>query len=242
MRSNDKTIGMSTTPEFDELLPMIQAIQPAGVMIPNMPVAVFIQEAEYLRHWCKDDQQALIRVGLDWELVNSLTVRSRACSQAQALWMKDNNLRPKARQDWKEQSPAAFALRDQMIHSFRFAFRRHENLLASVSEIAEGNTKSDLVQDLNDLSILGKANLDLLTAISFEPELLDTAAILAGSMANLLAAMNNEHKKGRESVIIRNKAYTYLKQAVDEIRVCGKFAFRHHPERQKGYASDHWRK
>jgi len=242
LRSNDKTIGMSTTPEFDELLSMIQAIQPAGVMIPNMPVAVFVQEAEYLRHWCKDDQHALIRVGLDWELVNSLPIRSRACSQAQSLWMKDNNLRPKAMQDWKEQSPAAFALRDQMIHSFRFAFRRHENLLASVSEIAEGNSNSDLVQDLNDLPTLGKANLDLLTAISFEPELLDTAAILAGSMANLLAAMNNEHKKGRESVIIRNKAYTYLKQAVDEIRVYGKFAFRHHPERQKGYASDHWRK
>ena len=233
---------MSTTPEYDELLPLIEAIQPAELMIPNMPVAVFIQEAEYLRHWCKDDQETLIRVGLDWELVNSLPIRSRACSQAQALWMKDNKSRPKAMQDWKEQSPAAFALRDQLIHSFRFAFRRHENLLNSVNEIAKGNTNSDLVQDLSDLSILGKANLDLLTAISFDPELLDTAAILAGRMTSLLAAMNNEHKKGRESVIIRNKAYTYLKQAVDEIRVCGKFAFRHNPERQKGYASDHWRK
>ena len=144
--------------------------------------------------------------------------------------------------DWKEQSPAAFTLRDQMIYSFRFAFRRHENLLTNVNEIAGGNTNSDLVQDLNDLSELGKANLDLLTAISFETELLDTASLLAGSMANILAAKNNEHKKGRESVVIRNKAYTYLKQAVDEIRVCGKFAFRHNPERQKGYTSDHWRK
>jgi len=233
---------MSATPELNELLPLIQAIHPAEVLIPNMPIAVFIQEAEYLRHWCNDDRQALIHVGLDWELVNTLPTRSRACSQAQALWAKDSKSRPKAMQDWKEQSPAVFALRDQMIHSFRFAFRRHKNLLSNVDEIADGKTNSDLVQDLNDLSVLGKANLDLLTAISFETELLDTAALLAGSMANLLAAMNNEHKKGRESVIIRNKAYTFLKQAVDEIRVCGKFAFRHHPERQKGYASDHWRK
>lgn len=233
---------MSTTPEYDELLPLIQAIHPAGVLIPNMPVAVFIQEAEYLCHWCTDDQQALIRVGLDWELVNTLPARSRACSQAQALWMKDSNSHPKAMRDWKEQSPAAFALRDQMIHSFRFAFRRHENLLTTVDEIAEGNTNSDLVQDLNDLSVLGKDNLDLLTAINFETELLYAAALLAESTANLLAAMNSEHKKGRESMIIRNKAYTYLKQAVDEIRVCGKFAFRHNPERQKGYASEYWHK
>ena len=233
---------MSTTPEYDELLPLIEAIQPAEVMILNMPVAVFIQEAEYLGHWCKDDQEMLIRVGLDWELVNSLPIRSLACSQAQALWMKDSKSRPKSMQDWKEKSPEAFTLRDHMIHSFRFAFRRHENLLKTVNEIAEGNSNSDLVQDLNDLSLLGKANLDLLTGIGFESELLDTAALLAENMTNLLAAMNSEHKKGRESVIIRNKAYTYLKQAVDEIRICGKFAFRHNPDRQKGYASDHWRK
>lgn len=233
---------MSTTPEYDELLPLILAIQPAAVQVPNMPVAVFIQEAEYLFHWCKDDQQALIRVGLDWELVNTLPTRSRACSQAQSLWVMDSNSRPKAMQDWKEQSPAAFALRDQMVYSFRFAFRRHENLLTNVNEIAGGITNSNLVQDLNDLSVLGKANLDLLTAIGFETELLDTAALLAENMSNLLAAKNNEHKNGRESVIIRNKAYTFLKQAVDEIRACGKFAFRHNPERQIGYASDHWRK
>ena len=61
---------MSTTPEYDELLPLILAIPTAVVQVPNMPVAVFIQEAEYLFHWCTDDQQALIRVGLDWELVN----------------------------------------------------------------------------------------------------------------------------------------------------------------------------
>lgn len=232
---------MSTTPEYDELLPLIQAIPMAGVQVPNMPVAVFIQEAEYLYHSCKDDQQALIRVGLDWELVNSLPTRSRACSQAQALWRNESKSHPKSTQDWKEQSPAAFALYDQMIHSFRFAFRRHKNLLATVNEITDGNTDSDLVQNLNDLSVLGKDNLDLLTAISFEIDLLDTAALLAGNMAKLLAAMYSE-KKSRESVIMRNKAYTYLKQAVDEIRICGKFAFRHNPIRQKAYASDHWRK
>jgi len=45
-----------------------------------------------------------------------------------------------------------------------------------------------------------------------------------------------------EAMIIRDKAYTYMKQAVDEIRECGKFVFWRNPDRLKGYMSDHWRK
>lgn len=41
---------------------------------------------------------------------------------------------------------------------------------------------------------------------------------------------------------IRENAYTYLKQAIDEIRECGKFVFWRNPERMKGYVSEHWQK
>lgn len=228
---------MSTSPEYNELLSRILAIKPAGVLIPNMPVAVFVQEAEDLYHWCIDDQQVLTRVGLDWDMVISLPTRSSACSEAQALWMKERKTCRQGEKDWKEQSPGAFELRDQLIFTFRFAFRKHGDLLARVDEIAQGNTQSDMVQDLNDCSVLGKAHPDLLTAINFETELLDTAALLSGQMANLLAIVNNERKRNSEALIIRNKAYTYLKQAVDEIRVCGKFAFRRNPDKLKGYSS-----
>lgn len=230
---------MSTTTDYNELLPEIQAIQPADVMIPNMPIDVFVQESENLYHWCKDDQQALTLAGLDWNLATGLPARSGACREAQSLWIKERNTRQQSEQDWKEQAPEAFDLRNQLIHTFRFAFRKHEGLLARVEEIAQGDTNSDMVQDLNDLSVLGKANADLLTVINFDLSLLDTAADLADRMGDLLGATNGERKKDSENLLIRDQAYTLLKLAVDEIRECGKFVFWRSPDRVKGYVSEY---
>jgi len=232
---------MSSTSDYNSLLPEIQAISPEKVITPNIPLDVFVQEAENLYHWSKDDQQALMRIGLDWNLVLSLPYRAGACREAQSLWIKERNTRQQAEQDWKDQAPAAFDLRDQLIHTFRFAFRKFEGLLARVDEIAQGDTNSDMVQDLNDLSILGKANTDLLTVISFDMTLLDTAATVSDHMGDLLGATNGERKKDSETMLIRDKAFTYLKVAVDEIRECGKFVFWRNPDRLKGYNSDYWK-
>lgn len=228
---------MSTTTDYNELLSVISAIKPADVLIPNIPVDVFVQEAENLYHWCKDDQPALLRCGLDWNLVISLPARSGACREAQSLWIKERNTRQVAEQAWKEQAPAAFDLRNQLLHSFRFAFRKDDGLLARVDEIAQGDTNSDMVQDLNDLAVLGKANLGLLTATGFDPILPDQAADLSDRMGDLLGATNGERDTTSKAIIVRDKAYTYLKQAIDEIRECGKFAFWRNPDRLKGYTS-----
>ena len=230
---------MSSTTDFNELLPVLNAMKPADVLTPNIPIDVFVQEAENLYHWCLDDQQALTKVGLDWNLVTTLPVRAGACREAQSLWNKERNTRQDAEQAWKEEAPAAFDLRDQLLHDFRFAFRKSEGLLKRVDEIAQGDTNSDMVQDLNDLSTLGKANSGLLTPINFDLTRLDLAADLSDRMGDLLGATNGERKEVSETMVMRNAAYTYLKQAVDEIRECGKFAFWRTPERFKGYVSNY---
>lgn len=230
---------MSSTTDYNELLPVLKAMKPADVLTPNIPIDVFVQEAENLYHWCLDDQQALTKVGLDWNLATTLPSRAGACREAQSLWNKERNTREEAEQAWKEQAPAAFDLRDQLLHDFRFAFRKSEGLLKRVDEIAQGDTNSDMVQDLNDLATLGKANTGLLTPISFDLTRLDLAADLSDRMGDLLGATNGERKEVSETMQIRDKAYTYLKQAVDEIRECGKFAFWRTPERFKGYVSNY---
>lgn len=230
---------MSSTTDYNELLPVLKAMKPADVLTPNIPIDVFVQEAENLYHWCLDDQQALTKVGLDWNLATTLPSRAGACREAQSLWNKERNTREEAEQAWKEQAPAAFDLRDQLLHDFRFAFRKSEGLLKRVDEIAQGDTNSDMVQDLNDLATLGKANTGLLTPISFDLTRLDLAADLSDRMGDLLGATNGERKEVSETMVMRNAAYTYLKQAVDEIRECGKFAFWRTPERFKGYVSNY---
>ncbi len=114
-------------------------------------------------------------------------------------------------------------------------------MLARVDEIAQGNSNSGMAQDLNDLAVLGKGHTGLLAAINFDHALLYHAAELFYRMGDLHGATNSERKDDSEVMVIRNKAYTLLKQAVDEIRECGKFAFWRNPDRLKGYVSDYWK-
>lgn len=233
---------MPSSADYKELLPVIQAISPESVLTPNMPVDVYVQEAENLYHWSFDDQAALSNAGLSLNSINNLAVRAGACREAQSLWVKERKMNQEAEKLWKAEAPAAFGMRDHLIHAFRYAFRKDAALLTRVDEIAQGDSNSDMVQDLNDLSVLGKDHLDLLALINFAPIELDDAATTADHMGDLLGATNGERKEESESMIIRDKAFTYLKQAVDEIRDCGKFVFWRNPDRLKGYASDYWQR
>jgi len=233
---------MSSSADYNELLPEIQAITPEKTVAPTMPVDVYVQEAENLYHWSLDDQAALTAAGLSADFITSLPVRAGACREAQSLWIKERNTYQKAEKDWNELAPATFDLRDQMVHSFRYAFRNQDGLLGRVEEIALGDTNSDMVQDLNDLSALGKANIDLLRAIGFDLALLDKAALVSDQMGDLLGATNGERESDSEAMIIRDKAFTYLKLAMEEIRECGKYVFWRKPDRFDGYTSDYWKR
>jgi hypothetical protein len=233
---------MSSTTDYNELLSVFTDMTPTDALTPNIPIDVFVQEAENLYHWCLDDQNELTQVGLDWNLVTTLPLRAGACREAQSLWVKEHNTRQQSEQAWKNEAPVAFDLRDRLLHDFRFAFRKSDSLAARVNEIALGDTNSDMVQDLNDLATLGRANSDLLAKVGFDFSQIDQAANLSDRMGDLLGATNGERKEDSESMLIRDKAYTYLKQAVDEIRDHGKFAFWRKPERLKGYFSEHWQK
>jgi len=233
---------MPSSEDYNACLAEILAIETKNVMTPNIPIDVFVQESENLYHWCLPDRSALTGAGLAAGLIDNLPVRSGACREAQSLWVKERNTRQEAEQQWKDEAPAAFDLRDELVHAFRYAFRNNPVLLARVDEIAQGDTNADMVQDLNDLSKLGKANLALVTAVGVAPEKLDQAADTSDRMGDLLGAVNGERETDNEAMVIHDKAFTYLKQAVDEIRNCGKYVFWRTPDRLKGYFSDHWRK
>ena len=94
-----------------------------------------------------------------------------------------------------------------------------------------------MAQDLNDLAVLRKENHDLLTAVGFKISKLNTAARRAGKMVCLLAEAICGKAEQNESKVIRDKAFTHLKELVDEVREVGKFVFWKDKTRHKGYIS-----
>ncbi|MBU2885824.1 hypothetical protein KO507_08630 [Gilvimarinus agarilyticus] len=227
---------------YEAVLPEIEAISDADTKLPNMPIDKYAQEAANLEVWSLGDIPALTPVGVPQATFDALPVRTDALRYAQSVWMKDRYGREEARQQWDTESPLAITLKNELEHAFRYGFRKRPDLLAKVQVIEEGTGNEDLVQDLSDLSVLGKDNLDLLTQAGVTAEKLDEAATKSTEMSALLAATTGEAAENNSAKIQRDKAYTLLKQAVDEIRAAGKFVFWKDEKRLKGYKSEHWRR
>ena len=231
---------MANIEDYNATIETIRAIPDDKTLEPAMPVDTYLQEGENLAKWSMMDAEALATIGITTEILNDLPVRAGALREAQSIWVKDHNSQQDAQREWSEAAPEAFAMRDQLLHDFRYAYRNDAAILARVAEIAEGDTNADMIQDLNDLSLLGKSNTGPLEAINFSLEKLEAAATASDELANILALANGDKSLQNESKVIRDKAYTHLKELVDEIRAAGKYLFWKNEKRYKGYVSQYW--
>ena len=143
---------------------------------------------------------------------------------------------------WAEQSPLAYKFRDELLHDFRYAYRNDRKLVDKVNESAAGDSHADMIQDLNDLAVLGRENPDPLVAISYDMTRLDKAATMSDEMSSLYSDATTGRLEYTESKKIRDQAYTYLKQAVDLIYACGQYVFWRNEDRLFGYSSAYLRR
>ena len=233
---------MSNTEDYNQKLDEIRAIDENQVKQPNMPVSIFIQEGEDLYTWCQADKEILTSKGLDWTKTEDLPVCLGALREAQSQWNAERNTQEQAGKAWSDKAPAAYDMRDTLLHDFRYAFRNDSVLLGRVSAIADGNGHADMIQDLNDLAVLGKENAGPLADIHFDATLLDQAATTADELGQLLSLVNGDRREHSEIKTMRDKAYTLCKSLTDEIRTCGQYAFWRNEDRVKGYASAYIRK
>ena len=208
---------------------------------PNQPVASFLQEAENLYVWCVDDISELIEAGVDEDLVNQLPENIKACREAQTIWQKKLKTPGDAQVQWKLQLPEAIKLRTELLQSMRFAFRNKSNLSGRLKYIAKGKKYANIIQDLNDLAVLGRVNSQLLIAIGFDLDLFDTATAKSEELADLWAQSKSEKNHLHETAVLRNKAFWTLHKQVTEIRTTGQFIFRDRNDRYIGYVSQFWR-
>ena len=233
---------MSSKSDFEAHEASIRAIDDQAVKQPNMPVGVYLQEAEDLAVWVEEDLPRLTAAGLDPALVEELASRTGALRWIQSQWTSTRLSKEEARKQYAAHAPEAYDLRARLVHHMLFAFRKHPDLLGSVRAVVEGTGDADMIQDLNDLAVLGRNNPEPLAAINFDVALLDEAANKSSSLASLLGAARGGASTGRQVKILRDKAYTFLKQAVDEIREHGQYVFWREEERRIGYSSAHFRR
>ncbi|MCP4152913.1 MAG: hypothetical protein GY757_34595 [bacterium] len=231
-------MSSKTKEDYNRKLDVIRSIGEKQLKQPHhIPVGIYIQEAETLYLWAQDDIDALTGVGLDRELVEDLPARCGALFEAEAAWQVCQKSRSENDREWKLQSPQAYKLRDRMLSDFRFAFRKEPDLLKTVTDIAKGTGHADMLQALNNLAVLGRQETELLAGTGFDMDLLEQAALASDELSSLLAIVTSARELLSEEKMIRDQAFTHLKEAVNEIYECGRHAFRNNKERLVGYRS-----
>ena len=118
---------MSNAENLASCMDAILAIPTDQVLEPNIPVDVFVQEAENLVHWSKEDLPQLSQAKVNAAKIEELNTRAGACREAQSLWVKDRRSVKDAQRQWNEESPAAYDLRDELLHTYRSPSARMKN-------------------------------------------------------------------------------------------------------------------
>lgn len=209
---------------FNTIRPMLDEIPAEDVKSPNTPVDVSIQESNDVLHWCQKDMPAFLKIGISKEKIKSIPLRIEGLRHIESKWLTDRFNKEQSLVQWKEESKPAYKLRDNLLHDFRYAYRKNPSVLRRIRIIGSGRGHSDMIQDLSDIAAVGHEFPKELKAIDFDMAQLDQAEELATKLSNILS----ESRVGegyKDTKDLRDRAFTYLKQIIDEIREAGQYLF-----------------
>lgn len=210
---------------------------------PTIPVDIFLIEVENLFNYATKDKDLLVANGLDANLIDELPPAIALLQDRQSQWIQVFNGKSITLEEWANESKDGYNLQRELQHVFKFAYRKDAKLLAQVNRIADGSGHADMVQDLSDYAVIGKANPEPLNLVKFDLTKLDKADEYSHSLRTLLGKVNGIRKNSdKEEKEMRDRAYTYLKNIVDEIRDFGKYTFWEDEAKMKLYTSEYHRK
>lgn len=227
---------MSYVEDFEQWKGEIESIPLDEIKLPDEPIDDFVARTETLAVNANEDRELLEGAGLDVVTIDQLPPLSGALRYCQAQWMSEYQVREEAKIEWREKSPHAYVLRDELLHHFSFAYRGSDDMKKKIARLREGASNADMVQDLLELAVLGTNNPDPLTTIKFDLDLLPQARTESYSLAKILAAANGAEGEDNKIKKLRDQAFTLLSQKESTIREYGRYIFWKNDDKKSKYS------
>ena len=210
----------------------------------NIPVATVVLEARELEGLvARLGKKILAASRLDEALIEGLAGRIEALEAAEAAWgMHRTLMLPTGK---KQLRTSAEELRSDAVAALRHFVSDNARVQAQLNRIVEGTDLADLIEDLKKLAPLVDTHASKLTRAQLPAK--GGASLLAAAKA--LEAASQEaasaragSDEARTSLALRNRAYWWLREAIDEIRECGRHAFRKNADQARLFRSSYSRK
>lgn len=226
---------MTNQEKLQRLLSEINSVSEEDIIKCDIPLNAFIGEAFALHTRASEDFDVLSSFGVKPELLKELIIFTEALQVAQANWEGRKTKKQVVNKKWQQKYPKLKELRKELLAAMQLAYRFRPDLLSALKEIRKGNTIADTLQDLSDLSVLGRLHKEPLEAINFDFAQFDMVDQFANETSQLASEANDHRLSQDEIKLIRDKAYTKTRLLVDEIRLFGKYAFRNDHQHRKYY-------
>ena len=234
---------MDVIDHYSAKLSVITSIPDDRIMEPtNIPISVYIQEAEDLFTWCKPDKEKFIANGLQWSLVEDLPARIDTLREAQARWENSDLSDMEIERIWDEKLPEAQELRKDLIRSLKFVFYKDNSRLDKIEKFSDGGSHAAMIQSLRGMVIFSRENIEALKAGNFDVSKIERAEVLSHELGSILSEIHSIRANCSGSKKIRNQAYTHLKEATTEVKRHADFLLLKDQGRLKGYTSTYTRK
>jgi len=222
---------------------LVREITVDQIVSPTIPVDISVGEAGQLHQYVSEDKPELLAKGLSEDLIKQLIPGAKFLQNKQSEWTAVYQSALSNTQEWEAKIEEGRLLQRELKNDFQFAYRKHPAILKKLDQILDGSGNMDLIQDLSDYPVFAQQHPEPLEAILLDTAKTERAKQVSLELTDLMNKVDGvKNSKNRPEKLMRDRAYTYLKQLVDEIRAYGKYAFWDNEEKQQRYSSEYLRK
>lgn len=214
------------------------------VLEPNIPVGVFIQETYNIYTFARHDKKLLCAKGLNWTIVENIPDRITLLRDTEAEWWNVRYGTSPLQEEYNTWIQLAQKTKDELMEALKYAFRENKSQLTVLENIdkVQGDEDLDLTFDLQALARMADRYKNNLISVGTDQQLFKDLKACKEKIPDLVSRIGFEIVTNKMKLSERNRAYTFLLVALDEIRKCAHYALRHNRKRLKGYASEYFRK
>jgi hypothetical protein len=222
---------------YDALLSTISALTVYAP--PSMPIEEAVGEGNRVTILIREDRAKLERSGIDFKFLDSFEARAGALAWSAAQVTTYVDMESTAKKEWDAIKPGANIVRKKFLKDLKRACRNNPELAVAVKRIQEGQGNLDWVLDFLSMHKLGKEVKKLLEQVFADLSLIDRSAELHTLLQDILSRMTIDPKKLNDAKTIFYKAWTHLKEAIDEVYEAGQYVFDEEDPRHFLYYSDY---
>lgn len=243
--STEETIPTTITPTvqtyYDSNIAAVKAID-GEIAQCNMPTEELMAWGEQIVFLLETDHSILTGRGLDPHFSESLPARlgTFLVAASEALLVKDR--KGTFTREWQKAEPTLKLLEDEITEAILYACRGNEDALQSLKKIKEGQGHRDSIFDLLSLYKLGTEQAPALEKVFFDMSKLETAQSEHTRLLKLFTAAENSPAEIEEKQELKDRAFTWLMEAINEIDACARYTFGRNSEQYAKYQSDYWKR